>query len=438
MDSGTPSEPQRFVRIDPRDFITPPFSSCPKCGRETFGVLSIFPRHYVRRCRECWHTARTDLPKLSKRVVYVDQLGISEMMKALNPRTKAHQGGRVDPRWREVFRRLDRLVKLQLIVCPESEFHRRESTVAPFDDALKRMIGLLSGGVTFRDEAWIESLQIQDHCQNWINGRPDAAVDLSVERVTIGNLNGWTDRFILSANLGSSDEWLETLREQRGLIYEQFAEIFEGWRTNPRSFDEWFAAEVAGYGRGVVRIYCEHLARVASIAAGLEALSLEVVFPPPALSIIGAIRRLLSDAGVLESGLWTRIGEYLTSDSLRLVPFLKIRAMLYAALARKAAAGRRRPPDRGFASDVTMVSVLLPYCDAMVLDNEVAGYLGEQPLATELNYGTRSFSRNSLDEMIEYLEGIEASMPTSHVEKVSEVYGQGWAEPFESVYLLED
>jgi hypothetical protein len=146
---------------------------------------------------------------------------------------------------------------------------------------------------------------------------------------------------------------------------------------------------------------------------------------------------LLTDAGISDGRLWTRTEEYLTSDSLRIVPFLKIRAMLYAAFARKAAAGRKRPPNRGFASDITMVSLLLPYCDAMLLDKEVAGYLAERPLVKELNYGTRRFSSNSLDEMIEYLEGIEASMPTSHGEKVSEVYGREWAEPFESVYLLE-
>src|SRR5215813_4527846 len=66
-DTKTPGEPEsrRFIRIDPRNFITPPLSSCPKCGRETFGVLSVFPRHYVRRCRECWHTTRIDLPQLA-------------------------------------------------------------------------------------------------------------------------------------------------------------------------------------------------------------------------------------------------------------------------------------------------------------------------------------------------------------------------------------
>jgi hypothetical protein len=81
--------------------------------------------------------------------------------------------------------------------------------------------------------------------------------------------------------------------------------------------------------------------------------------------------------------------EYLSSDALQYVPVAKIRALLFAAIARKAAAGQKQPPNRGIVSDITMVSVLLPYCDAMLVDNQIAGYLQEQPLARQIfEYGT--------------------------------------------------
>jgi hypothetical protein len=108
--------------FDPREFIQAPFIACPRCGTgNAFGVLSI-GSGYTRRCRECWHTDRFPLPRIRKTVVYLDQLVISEMMKALNPAARAH--GRVDSFWLELFERLDVLSKLQLIICPDSETHR--------------------------------------------------------------------------------------------------------------------------------------------------------------------------------------------------------------------------------------------------------------------------------------------------------------------------
>jgi hypothetical protein len=115
--------------FDPRVFIRPPYITCPNCGAEVqFGVLMI-GWGYTRRCRECWFTERYDLPEIRKRVIYLDQMAISDMMKALNPACPAYE--RVDPFWRELFEKLDVLKKLQVIVCPDSATHRAESAVAP-------------------------------------------------------------------------------------------------------------------------------------------------------------------------------------------------------------------------------------------------------------------------------------------------------------------
>ena len=85
-----------------------------------------------------------------------------------------------------------------------------------------------------------------------------------------------------------------------------------------------------------------------------------------------------------------------------------------------------------------MVAAFLPYCDAMLLDNEIAAYLREEPLAREVaGYTTRVFSPNTMELMMEYLRGIEAAAAPEHLEKVREVYGPGWEEAFETVYRSE-
>jgi hypothetical protein len=103
-------------------------------------------------------------------------------------------------------------------------------------------------------------------------------------------------------------------------------------------------------------------------------------------------------------------------------------------VSRKAQAGQARPPSRGMINDVQVVSALLPYCDAMFLDNEMAGLLGEEPLRTSLNWGTRIFSWNTRDRFLEYLDEIKAAIPQEHVARVETVYGPDWDTPYTTLY----
>jgi hypothetical protein len=119
-------------RLDPRDLIAGPFVRCPNCGEEQFGIHIVGGRSYQRRCRNCWHGARFALPDLSRKVLYVDQFVISNMMKALDGTHPRHQATAADPLWRTLFERLDRLVKLQVVICPPSDVHRSESLVTAY------------------------------------------------------------------------------------------------------------------------------------------------------------------------------------------------------------------------------------------------------------------------------------------------------------------
>ncbi len=53
----------------------------------------IGDHQYSRRCINCWFDKRFPLPKLSKKVIYLDQFVISNMMKQLDPNTPLSQRG---------------------------------------------------------------------------------------------------------------------------------------------------------------------------------------------------------------------------------------------------------------------------------------------------------------------------------------------------------
>jgi len=145
-------------------------------------------------------------------------------------------------------------------------------------------------------------------------------------------------------------------------------------------------------------------------------------------------RSLRNEAGVTDADLWQRTAEFFTSDHLDQVPYLRISCLLFAALARKAAAGQVRPPNRGTFADVKTVATVLPYCDAIFVDNEIAGLLAEEPLRSRIDFGTRVFSVNRRGQFIDYLEGLRDAAPDAHVALVRDVYGDGYLRPFTSVF----
>jgi hypothetical protein len=86
------------------------------------------------------------------------------------------------------------------------------------------------------------------------------------------------------------------------------------------------------------------------------------------------------------------------------------------------------------ANDIAIISVLLPYCDAMFIDNECHTYLQEKPLCDAINYGTITFSQNTKEEFLNYLDKIEQKASKKHLDKVEEVYGENWKKPYTTLY----
>jgi hypothetical protein len=90
------------------------------------------------------------------------------------------------------------------------------------------------------------------------------------------------------------------------------------------------------------------------------------------------------------------------------------------------------------SGDIDMISALLPYCDAMLLDQECRSLLQEPEVKSRLGFTTSVFSLRNRAEFLEYLDSIEASAGPEHIAKVLEVYGEGWLQPFTSLYTYKD
>jgi len=105
-------------------------------------------------------------------------------------------------------------------------------------------------------------------------------------------------------------------------------------------------------------------------------------------------------------------------------------------VAKKASSGQKKPPNKGFMTDVNIISTILPYCDVMFVDDICRSYLMEEhPLCDEVQkYNTLIFSNKTKQDFLNYLDKIMTSTPAEHFKIVKEVYGPNWGKPFVELY----
>lgn len=423
------------MKIDPRVFITGPFRTCPKCGKQEFGTLSIGIR-LTRRCCECWFAQSVQLPALRKTVVYIDQFAISNMMKALNPAAKSHEKVAEDSFWTTLFEKLDRLCKLQLLVCPDSDLHERESLLSAFRAPLKRMYELLSHGVSFDHHEKIRRRQIAVATRAWVHGE-QPAYDFDPAKVTSRDLHAWQENLIMTVNLNYDQAWQDGYRNERAAVHDGLKAGFEWCRTAKLDFAAALAREAEAMPRVMCEVHDKWRANTRDILLGKIAMTEADSLPPTAVSRIRDIKEVLGMEGVPEDQTIDKTSEFLASSAFAEIPFHKISCSLWAVICAAAGAGQKEPPDQGTAIDNTLVSVLIPYCDAMFIDNRTRALWNNIPKQFRPLVSTRLFSLNNRDEFLEYLDSIDKSATAEHMKTVREVYGDDCPQPFIEMYKIK-
>lgn len=389
-------------------FESSPFIACPRCSENSFGVLRIEMASYDRRCAACGYPRGTNktatywLPELKKRLVYLDQSVLSNFMKALNP--KAGRLETIDPKWKALFSQIDVLVKLQAVVCPDSDVHRAESIVYEYGEDVKRIYELLSHGVTFydSDRTWFN--QHRALFNAFIKGSPAANVNFELNDSVPESVHAWQEKIIITANLPSNPYWIELHKAQKKRNHEQLSVLFETWRKEPkRDFHYWFAIEIAEATRLAKRRFEKPMLKIAKMhfTHNVEA----------------------SNA----------VSQYFESDFPSMAIQSRIDCALFASLAHKANHGMKRLKDEGVMNDFRALSITLPYCDAVAVDRQTAGLLRDVPNGI-LNFRARVFSNSEIEDFSDYLAKIHDSLPAEHLKKVCEVYGDDFGKPYLTVF----
>ena len=418
--------------------ISPPFTTCPKCGQEEFGVLYISADDYLRRCRACWHKQAFPLPKLRKKIIYLDQFVVSNLMKLDNPELQQSDRLVKETFWADLRSLLVQLRQMQLICCPTSGSHEVESRISNFNDELKKTYEALSGAIKFQSFHDIGSDQIGELAVAWSENR-EPQFNFDPRCALTKDPHEWSERFYIT--FGNNPfvvptELQQTRREVESHISGLFTEV---WAKEKQTFRYWYDLERRGYqgylSKAVMKSREERARTVLALRPGtkpfLEDMARMMYSPAEALhESLKHIMQFPREGGQRSPEERDKL-EKSFGDANRIseAPFVKLQALMFASLAMNAAGGQKELPNEGTATDIDTVAHLLPYCDAMLMDNGCRSLLLNVPKELRPADVTKVFSPNIREEFMAYLRTIRDGVTAEHLAALREVYGEDYLKP---------
>ena len=290
-------------------------------------------------------TMELDPPHL-KKVVYLDQFAISNMVNAIDPQSKAHL--RVPPFWLQAFEALERVSKLQLVVCPWSPIHRDESLLSGRFERLQQMYEHLANGVRFDDPGDVELHQLSPALGAWLDGKESPVPDENPERITSGGLHRWHGRVRVSVSMDHPAAQVRTLRQRQTRRHNSLSRWFEECRQrSDKTFKHALKIEQDGYRDVLLEMYqdkanqqAEHLRRIEALTKEPYPFDLESpvsLVGGPGNDLLLVILETLKGRGVAKGAMGERLSAFLNSEHFRDMPISRISTRMFALIAHDAA-----------------------------------------------------------------------------------------------------
>lgn len=425
------------ARFDPRSLISGPFIACPRCGHEVFGVLIVSGNAYTRCCLDCRYKQELSLPTLRKKIIYLDQNVISNLMKLVTPTARAHEKIRSEPFWEELYTSLVQLRHLQLIVCPYSDSHENESLAFEHGAALRTIYQNLGFGISFDQFDRLKALQFAELGRAWSEGR-EPKFRFNSSDVLTREPNVWNQRSYMAEGPNpfvSTDE----LRRIRAETHASITNLFQTvWSAESHDFRYWYDRERLSY-QGTL-----HKALIQSSQERNRAMLEFRPGEPIPLHNLNAMLTSFAENMVWSLN-WTfrfpRDGSEKSPNEVAALeksfgkanriadaPFVQLSSLMFASIAIKVASGQRKPPNQGTMTDIETVSHLLPYCDAMFVDNSCRALLLDVPEYLRPSDTQKLFSLNVRADFLNYLRCIRDGISREQLDAVKSLYGERYTE----------
>ncbi len=411
-----------------------PYTTCPQCHEQKLGtLLSSSPSSdfYIKKCLNCKCVKRLALPKIVKKIIYLDQFVISDIAKSLDLNHPRHSA--VDPFWIELYKKLDVAIRAQLIACPDSYFHKEESLNLANLEAQQSVYEHLSGGLTFHHYNDIMMRQIVDDFKNYLDQKPNIKIPFDTQDVIRGEINAWRSHLMTSILFKPTQEEINRHNEEKSNKYKILLEIFERWKSEDKTFDVYLTEEINGFLLGIlsgVKNYCEKMNNMTVVGQPSYDECMSMLYPPFSINLFRTLNSLSSHL----SNSNEVVQDYLLMKRFEIIPSIYISSLMYASFAHDVSqGGKKRKPTTGTVTDVDMISSLAPYCDLMFLDQENEEILNRPKIQKRLKIKTIFVSMRDKKKILDYLDELLNSITPEHRAILDDKYGANWDQPYMDV-----
>ena len=417
--------------FDPKILILPPYFECPNCGEiNSFGVLSIHDGYYIRRCKECWYDESYGLPKLDKKIIYLDQFVISNMMKSLNSKIQTNDAN--DDFFRNLFLKLEFLAKVHIVVCPDSLIHYDESIMSKHYEDIRAMYRYLSFGTSYMPTSTISRFHFVSAFRKYITGEDDIEID----RDTVcSGYNKWKDRIRVDIDTKSEKEDRKQIEESKLKLLQNLQPVFDKWKfQKPFVFDDVYKRELYSPSKLYIKRYLDFTKEIIKANMGIEG-NINEYISDEKLVLVKQMLDILEENGVNNlADEFNTIQSFFQSDIMLEIPNHRIECLMWAAFARKAAYGQKSIKKISIVNDIRAISSYMPYSDAIFIDKECHGLLNDDDVSKRLKCNTKIFSLYNKNDFLMYLDDMISEVPEEHIELIKRVYGEQWMKPYTSMY----
>ena len=404
---------------------------CPRChAPAAFGPTRVFGQYWVTRCAKCRYDLTIPFPKITKKIVYLDQFALSNILKG------------TDPRWTTVTQKLRLLLYLQVIACPSSKIHREESLLAEKSrEAHKELYRDLSGGVEFRPPFDIQQDQLLEAMRRFLDGDSGPGHFAKAARwqeYCKSDPHDWTPDLGIYADFPHDPARVARLQKHKDDLHSDLVNVAANWKTESNTFEQDVQREASCYGNGLIEAY-RHLAgwrgRIEEMmppemreafVADFGPVKFDPRTPPgiqPGVQLVHWLAAEAHRARSDDSDPVAVVEQFFQSQAAMAAPFQYISTRLWATIAQKVrnAKGSRQPkPSDDY--DVTAIATYAPYCDAMIVDNEFCAMASQRNIDVPRKFGVRLFCSRTLVQFEEYLDDLIANIPSDHQKAVKQVY----------------
>ena len=211
---------------------------CPKCGqRGKYGRVHVTGNRLLRGCNACGHKEFVPLPRLRKRVIYLDQHFLSHAFRR-----------KIQP-FVDAANKIQYLAAKQMVVCPWSEVHEIESHIWGDTRAadLWKFIKRSARGRQFHPPTDVRCNQIRRLFALFNNGQPPSNTVFREDALD-HQIDDWDNYSWIDVGRFVEDPCEVRSRKERNV--RQLTSLMRQWQSKPSTFDADMLEEATSYAEG--------------------------------------------------------------------------------------------------------------------------------------------------------------------------------------------